>query len=120
MLKEIYHRSINDPTYQEGILEHSDAIEAYVQKIKMILNTSRGDILAYPNFGVNLGELIFNHDVSGEKIKDEIISNIIQFCPENKFFETKVDVQFKRGLTHDEALVDIFINGTKYLGILVK
>lgn len=120
MLKEIYHKLTTDPTYQEGILEHSDAIEAYIEKIKMILNTSRGDILAHPNFGVNLNELIFNHDVSGEKIREEILSNIIQFCPENKFFETKIEVKFHRGNHHDTALVDIYINGTKYFGILVK
>lgn len=120
MLKEIYHKKTTDPTYQEGILEHSDALEAFLEKIKMILNTSRGDVLAFPTFGVNLEEFVFDSNVSETRIKDEILTNIIHFCPESDYFETNIEVTFQKGDYHDTALVDIFINGTKYFGLLVK
>lgn len=120
MLKELYHKKTTDSTYQEGILEHSDALETYLEKIRMILNTSRGDVIAFPNFGMNLNELIFDMNVSSEEIKKRIISNIINYCPESEHFDTKIEVQFTRGDFHDIALIDIFVNGNKYFGLLVK
>lgn len=120
MLKEIYHKTPDDKNYQKDIIDHSNVLEAYLQKIKMILNTSKGEILSYPEFGASLEDLIFDISYDGNEIKKRIIQQIILFCPESEYFDTEVEVNFFKGTTRDSALVDIIINKNKYFGILVK
>jgi len=120
MLKEIYCKTINDPTYQPEILEHSDVYEAVLSKIRMILFTERGEVLGEPGFGVNLEQYVFTTRVSGEDIKKMILKQITTYIPEAQHFKVSVDINFKQGATSDVCFVDIKLNGTNALGIILN
>lgn len=120
MLKEIYCKHSNDPTLQDDIFEHSDVYEAVLSKIRMILFTNRGDVLGEPSFGVNLEDYVFETQVSGEAIKEMVLQQIITYVPEHKFFKIDVNVKFQQGATQDICYLDILINGTNALGILLR
>jgi hypothetical protein len=64
MLKEIYCRNENDPKYVNTILETTDAIEALLTKLRMILFTARGEVLGYPNLGLDLDSMLFELNYS--------------------------------------------------------
>lgn len=120
MLREIYCKTANDPTIQENILEHQDIYEAVLSKIRMILFTKKGDVLGEPDFGASLDDYIFETKVSSNDIRKMILEQIIQYIPEEEYFKVSVDVKFKKGTTKDTGFIDIKLNGTPAIGILVK
>ena len=120
MLKEIYHRLPEESNYIEGFLEHSNVLETYIEKIKMILNTSKGEVIGFPNFGVNLENLIFELTFNADQIRNEIFSQINAYCGEAQYFDTAVDVQFAQGTVRDMAIVDITVNSNKAISVLLR
>lgn len=120
MLKEIYHRIPEEGNFVTGFLEHSSALEAYVSKIKMILNTSKGEVLGFPEFGVNLENLVFELNYSTDQLRYEILTQINKYCGETEYFETEVQVTFARGTARDLALIDILIDATKMISVLLR
>jgi len=120
MLREIYCKPINDPTYQNDIFEHEDIYEAVLSKIRMILFTTPGEVLGEPNFGVDLERYIFDTMVSNKELKKMILEQIVMYIPESNYFNIDVDVKFQRGQTQDIGFIDIKLNGTPAIGILIK
>lgn len=120
MLKEIYHRLPEEGNFVEGLLEHSNVLETYIEKIKMILNTSKGDVLGFPNFGVNLENLIFELTFNADQIRNEIFSQINAYCGEAQYFDTEVKVKFAKGTARDMAIVDIVVNANKVISVLLR
>lgn len=120
MLKEIYCKIQADPTYQDDVLEHQDLYEAALSKIRMILLTNKGDVLGDPDFGTSLEDYVFETKISGEDIKKIILQQIVAYVPESEFFNITVDVSFKKGATQDTCFVDVKLNGTSAIGILLN
>lgn len=120
MLREIYCKTANDPTLQSDILEHQDIYEAVLSKIRMILFTTKGEVLGEPDFGISLEDYVFETKVSAGDMKKMIIEQITTYVPEHEYFDVTVDVKFQQGPTQDRAFIDIKLNGTPAIGILVK
>ena len=120
MLKELYLRDTTDPIYNDQILEHSDELETLIGEIKMLLFTRQGDVLGSYEFGYNLEDDLYLHDLNEKDLRNKLIDNIFFFCRDAKKYNTDVSVQFFKGSVRDVCLIDIFINSTKTLGILVK
>lgn len=120
MLKELYCKHSSDPTLQDDILEHSDIYEAVLSKIRMILFTRKGDVLGEPNFGTSIEDYVFETNVSGIDLESMIQEQILTYVPESDFFKITVNAKFKKGKTQDTCFIDIKINGTPALGILLE
>lgn len=120
MLKEIYCRNENDPKYVNTILETTDAIEALLTKIRMILFTARGEVLGYPNLGLDLDSMLFELNYTGFQIQRDFYAQIALFCPEAKNYKINIEVNFVPGTVRDICYIDIYIDGTKYLGVVAK
>lgn len=120
MLKELYCKHSNDPTLQDNILEHSDVYEAILSKIRMILYTRKGDVLGEPGFGTSIEDYVFETNVSGEDLKRMINEQIVTYIPEYDFFNITIDIKFQKGRIHDTCFIDIKINGTPAIGILLE
>lgn len=119
-LSEIYMREPGDINYVPNILHHSSALETFIGKIKMILNTTPGEVIGFPDFGAGLEALIFSLNANEHTIKEKIMSQISTFCTEAPYFEINIEVKFFKGSYRDIALIDIIIDGTKEFGILLK
>lgn len=120
MLREIYCKTPNDPTYQSEVLEHSDIYEAVLSKIRMILFTKKGDVLGEPTFGTSLEDYVFETKVSGEALKKMIMEQINTYIPEAIYFDVDININFQKGATQDTCFVDIKLNGTSAIGILLQ
>lgn len=120
MLKEIYAKDPQDIAYQDNIIDHSDAYEAALSKIRMILYTKPGEVLGDPNFGVNLEEYVFALNASNKTIENSIQEQIIRYVPESEFMDISVSVSFQQGNTHDICYIDIKLNGTPAMGIILS
>lgn len=120
MIREIYNRNPQDPNYVYGILEHSDPIESIISKIKMLFGTTQGQVLGDLNFGVGLEDLVFETRINKLELEERIKSQIMQYIDESKDYKISPRVSFGKAEGYDYAVVDIFINDQKVIGVLVK
>jgi hypothetical protein len=120
MLKELYMRDPSDPLYYPGILEQSSEIETLLNQIRMIMFTKQGDVLGSYNFGYNLEDNLFMFNVNEDELKSKLLEAIYLYCPDAAPFNVDVTAQFFKGSVRDACLIDIFIDGRKSLGVLVK
>lgn len=120
MIKEIYVRNEKDPNFQSGIIDFTNDIEEAITQLRMILDTKPGDVLGLMGFGVDLERYIFNTRLSAKEIEEEINQQISNYMASFPTLTTRVKVSFgDSGYGYDFAVVDIYLNGDKALGILV-
>lgn len=119
MIKDFYIRTPDDPNYVYGIIEHSDTIESIITKIKMILGTTQGQVLNDLNFGVGLEDLVFETRVNKLELEEKIKSQINQYIDESKDYQIDARVSFGKDIDGDFAVVDIYINEQKVVGVLI-
>lgn len=120
MIQDIYIRSPRDPNYVYGVLDHSDPIESIIAKIRMMFGTLQGQVLGDLNFGVGLENLVFETRINKLELEEKIKSQIMQYVDESKNYRIEPRVSFGREDGYDFAVVDIFINEQKVVGVLVK
>jgi len=117
---DIYNRTPEDPNYIYGLLEHSDQIESIISKVKMILNTRPGSIYGDINFGIGIEDLVFETKLNKTQLEEKIKKQIYQYVTEASQFQIKPEVSFGKADGYDYCLIDIYIDGNKTTGILVK
>jgi len=120
MISEIYAKLPDDVTFQEDFIIHSDVYESILQKVRMILFTNRGEILGDPNFGVSLTEYVFALNASNQTIKKEIEEQISHYIPEALYIDISVNVTFRQENFQDVCYIDIRIDGTDAMRLLVS
>lgn len=120
MIKEIYTRSKDDPFYEKGIVDYSNEVESKITKIRTLLSTKPGDVLGDYNFGIDLDYLVFNTKDSASDIKKKIDDKISTYIPNNSNITITTELSFgQSGYGYDYAVIDIYINGSKAVGLLV-
>jgi len=120
MARELYTRGPNDPNYKANQLETNDEIEMLLGQLRMILFTNRGEVLGAPDFGVNLEEALFSLDFNEYSLRSMLHDQIMKFCPLAEKYRVRFDVVFAKGTIRDICLIDIYVDGSKAFGILVK
>lgn len=120
MIQDLYIRNPEDPNYQYGVFQHSDPIEGIISKIKMIFGTRQGAILGDLNFGVSLEDLIFETRINKLELEEKIKAQIYTYIDESKDYNISPSVKFGNSDGYDFAIIDIFIDNVKIVGILVK
>ena len=119
-VQDIYIRNPEDPNYVYGIYSHSDPIESIIAKIKMIFGTRQGQILGDMNFGLGLEDLVFETRLSKNELEESVKRQISQYISESSEYKIDVNVSFGKAEGYDYCLIDIYIDGSKAVGILVK
>lgn len=119
MLREIYNRDPEDPNYKENQLEVTDALEACLGKIKMMIFTRRGEVLGDPSFGLDLEEYIYDLELSEGAIRKEIQNNIKAYIPEFEFLGGTYELKFYMGTNRDIATLDFRFNSNSGLSPIV-
>ena len=121
MIYEIYTRNEQDPYYDPEILEHNNDIESILSQIRIILGTSKGQVLGDYNFGVGIEDLVFTTKVNKTKIEELITQHINDYIKEFPNYVIVPSVSFfKLPNGTDGGLIDIFINKTKVQGFLIN
>jgi hypothetical protein len=119
MLKEIYCRNINDPGFISGLLETGSPYEAILTKIRMIIFTTKGEVLGDPNFGLSLEQLLFELNFNERQLRQSFYDQLSQYVPDTVNMPITIEVTFSQGTVRDIAYIDIYIDGKKYLGVEV-
>jgi len=114
---DIYTKRNIEVNYRDDKLDELDPIKIYIQKIKMILFTSKGEIIGDSNFGVDLERLLFKKNLNNEQIKKEIQDQIGQYCSEYSTYDTLIDVKFYKFSNRDECEINIRINNIDVISI---
>jgi hypothetical protein len=120
MIKDIYIRNPEDPNFKFGVLEHTDAIESILSKIKMLMGTRPGQIVGDLNFGLGIEDLIFETKINKNHLEEQIKVQFDQYISETKDFKITPQVSFGKADGYDYAVIDIFINDERVIGLLVK
>ncbi|MEG1008852.1 MAG: hypothetical protein RSE41_02910 [Clostridia bacterium] len=120
MIRELYTRNPSDPRYQKNILEHSNVIEMIISKVKMILGTTPGQIFGEFKFGLDIESLIFQSNINEFNLEKKIKEQINQYISEASDYKIDASVQFGKAEFYDYAIIDILINDTKVVGIMVS
>jgi hypothetical protein len=120
MIKDIYTRDPEDPNFQYGILEHSDAIESIIAKIRMLMGTRPGQIVGDLNFGLGIEDLIFETRINKMQLEEKIKIQFGQYISETKDFKISPSVSFGKADGYDYAIIDIYINDERVIGLLVR
>ncbi len=120
MIREIYTRSPEDPGFQYGVLDHSNEIESIISKIKVLFGTRQGQVIGDIAFGVGLEDLIFETRINKHELEEKIKTQIDSYISETKDFKITPSVSFGRAENYDYAIVDIYINDQRAIGIVIK
>ena len=120
MIKDLYTRNPADPNFQYGILEHSDVIESILTKIRMLMGTRQGQVLGDLNMGIGIEDLVFETRINKMQLEEKIKSQIELYISETKDYAINSQVSFGKADGYDYAVIDIYINDQKMLGLLVK
>jgi hypothetical protein len=120
MIVDLYMRDPEDSLYVANTLEAKNELDIILGQIRMLLFTKPGDVIGQLNFGIDLETHVFALNVSNKKLEDEIRSQIYTHCSLAQKYDVKSKVSFFYGTARDICLIDIFVDGTKYLGILLK
>ena len=119
---DIYNRLGTDANYKQQ-LETEDEIEIILAQIKMLLGTSRCDVLGSPYFGLDLKKYLFNLSYNQEEINQiasETILTNIDYDPTKYSIQISVDFGKDYDSTSDYAVINIAINQKKCMGILIS
>jgi hypothetical protein len=120
MIREIYCRNVNDPGYDPTRLETSQELEALLTKIRMIIFTQKGEVLGHPNFGLGLEYQLFELQVGASRIKDEFNAQLSIYAPESGKYNVNIEVNFQPGEVRDFCFIDIYIDGSRFMGVMAK
>lgn len=121
MIRDIYIRDPKDPNFKFGVLEHSDPIESIISKIKVLFGTRQGQVFGDLNMGIGLEDLVFETKINRNELEERIKRQIYQYVSEASDYRIEPRVSFgKSDEGYDYCLVDIIINDSKAIGILVK
>lgn len=119
MARDIYTRDDTAPKYQSNVVEVSDEISFLVLQIENVLFTRKREVLGMESMGANLEDLLFTINANEGQIKQTILNQIFGYCPLATNYNVMIDVKFSKTLTRDIALIDIIIDGTKVLSVLL-
>lgn len=114
---DLYTKRNIEVNYRDDKLEESDPIRIYVQKIKMILFTKKGEVVGDTNFGVDLERLLFKKNLNNEQIKKEVQDQLGIYCSEFDKYDTKINVKFYKFNNRDECEINISINNMDVISV---
>jgi hypothetical protein len=117
---EIYNRAVDDPNYNPGQIEVHDEIIEFIQEIEMVLFTNRREVIGNKIFGSNLEDIIYSLNATNGEIETLIRTQITQYIPLSSRIPFTVNCKFMKGAVRDLAVVDVIIDNTYTLGIVLN
>lgn len=107
---EIYIKVDGDPNFDRDKVHIEDEVQQLITQIETILFTRRGDVLGSPDFGCNLGDMIYTFGFAEYKIKKQIRNQLNAYCPLSNKHKVTIDVSFEKGNARDIGYIDIKID----------
>jgi len=99
--------------YKSGKIIEDKLIEVIVQKLEMLLYTTKGEVLGQDSdgFGVNLEYYLWQTTVANDILKGEIQKQINAWVPELNVIGFDLNIDIFEGTVRDIMQVNFVING---------
>lgn len=120
-IREIYIRNRQDKSYLYNVVDFDNTTESIITQVRVLLGTSRGEVLGSYGFGCGVEDLIFTTRFNSEhlerKINHQISEHISPAFPNN-------NISAKVSFGHlddqsDYAIIDVYIDNVKTIGFEV-
>ncbi len=121
MPNDIYIKMPGDKNYTSERINVELEIDRFAQAIEMLLMTTKGTVLGYPEMGCNLDAFLWNPYVSISTIRNAVVEQINKYIPEySGTIPYDVDVSFVKGDIVDGIYINIIIDAQEVFGVYVK
>lgn len=101
-------------------LEISSELEIYIQEIIMLLNGERADVMGAYDMAIDLERLVFETKIDSAELRDKIDQKIKTYTSFSDIYQTTTKISFAKGTERDICLLDIIIDGSKKLSIIIR
>jgi phage baseplate assembly protein W len=92
-------------------MEENDNIQDLVEQLKMLFATSPGEVIAYPYYGLNLEDMLFEFDFDQEEILQEIDGQYFEYIsPYFPGVNVEFNVYVSEGEVSRTMIIDVYIN----------
>lgn len=123
MTREIYCKLPSDINYENKI-ETTTELEQILGQIKVVLGTKPGEVLGSYNFGIDLNKYLFSYNQTQQQIVVNINTALAAFVKyDTDKYNIYADISYGHNQgtdTSDYAVIDIVVNESKCLGVLVS
>lgn len=121
MPTDIYIKRPTEEQYDVKRMEVDLEVDQFLQAIDMLLNTTKGTVLGYPEMGCNLDAYLWNPYVTSGEIISEIKDQIQRYVPEYaSTIPYDIKVEFIKGDIIDGIYINIIIDTQQVFGVIVK
>ena len=110
-VKDLVIRYPGHPKYQEGRIVEDDDVEVIVQKLEMILFTSKGEILGDLELGADLEYYLWQTRISTGSLKKKLAEQIAIYVPELVKIGYSLSVDIYEGTVQDILYLNFVIKG---------
>jgi hypothetical protein len=111
MLRDIYVRNPDDPKYIPYKIEENDTIANLIDQLRIMFATSPGEVIAYPDFGVNLEVMLFDLEFDEKQILEEINRQYFQYIfSAFPGINVEFDANVSDGDFTTNLILDVYIN----------
>lgn len=119
MLRDIYMRNEDDPKFVVNKIEENDMVDDLVQQLMMLFATSKGEVIAYPQYGINLEDLLFEFELDRDRIVEELDYQFSQYIkPYFPGYKIEFDLNVNESEVQRAMILDIYINSKLSLKIV--
>lgn len=84
------------------------------------MGTRQGQILGDLNFGIGIEDQIFETRINKTQLEEKIKEQFGLYISETKDFKIEPQVSFGKADGYDYAIVDIYIDEQKVIGLLIS
>lgn len=119
MSRDIYTRDEEARKYDPLTMEVGDEVSFLLLQIENLLFTKPGEVLGSARMGIDLESLLYSLTINESQIISKIVNQINIYCPLAKKYKVGVDVSFIKEYNRDIGIVDITINDSRLLSVLV-
>ncbi len=119
MIKEIYFRDPTDPKYRPNKLETSEELESVLNKIRMILFTRKGEVLGYPDLGLDLDDFVFDFNFNENLLRSKFYSQIYKYIPDRTYL-IELDTSVTTDGVQNYVNLYIKVNNQPVIGVILK
>lgn len=110
-VKDLVIRYDGHPKYESNRIIEDDEIEVIVQKLEMILFTTKGEVLGDLNIGVNLEYYLWQTRITSGNLKSKIAEQISSYIPELDVIGYSFNLELFEGTLRDILYLNFEIKG---------
>lgn len=110
-VKDLVIRYDGHPKYESNRIIEDDEIEVMVQKLEMILFTTKGEVLGDLNIGVNLEYYLWQTRITSGNLKSKIAEQISSYIPELDVIGYSFNLELFEGTLRDILYLNFEIKG---------